>query len=110
MIEIMVSPQKLADFRANGELEVNGGKQYFPNEYCTLIDETNPKNARSPKVDATGTKLVPIIDCREGRGGIKPRNREQTMLSTRCSTTASNLVTLMGKAGTGKRSWRWPPV
>jgi hypothetical protein len=30
MIEIMVTPQKLADFRANGELEVNGGKHVFP--------------------------------------------------------------------------------
>jgi PhoH-like ATPase len=37
MIEISVSPEKMAAFRANGELEVNGGTQYFPNEYCTLM-------------------------------------------------------------------------
>src|SRR5947199_144192 len=43
MIEMTVSAEKLAFFRTNGELELNGGKQYFPNEYCTLIDETNPK-------------------------------------------------------------------
>ena len=38
---------KIASFRANGELELNGGKKYFPNEYCTLIDETNPKTDRA---------------------------------------------------------------
>ena len=36
-----------------------------------------PKKAALAKVDATGKKLVPIIDCREGVWGIKPRNREQ---------------------------------
>ena len=43
MMEMTVSPDKMAAFRANGELELNGGKKYFPNEYCTLTDETNPK-------------------------------------------------------------------
>src|SRR5205809_1939324 len=42
MLEISLNAEKLASFRANGELEVNGGKQYLPNEYCTLTDETNP--------------------------------------------------------------------
>src|SRR5205823_4873015 len=41
MIEVTVSAEKMASFRANGELELNGGKQYFPNEYCTLMEETN---------------------------------------------------------------------
>src|SRR5689334_13624905 len=40
MIELTVSPERIASFRANGGLELNGGKQYFPNEYCTLLDET----------------------------------------------------------------------
>jgi PhoH-like ATPase len=102
MIEIMVAPQKLADFRANGELEVNGGKQYFPNEYCTLIDETNPKKCALTKVDATGTKLVPIIDSREGVWGIKARNREQNYAFDALLDDRVKLVTLMGKAGTGK--------
>jgi len=63
MIELTVSAEKMAFFRANGELELNGGKQYLPNEYCTLLDETNPKRAALSKVDSTGTKLLPIIDA-----------------------------------------------
>ena len=102
MIEMNVSPDKMAAFRANGELEINGGKKYFPNEFCTLIDEANPKKAALTKVDATGTKLVPIIDCREGIWGIKPRNREQHYAFDALLDDRIKLVTLMGKAGTGK--------
>ena len=102
MIELSVSPEQMANFRANGELELNGGKQYFPNEYCTLTDETNPKRTALTKVDLTGTKLMPIIDCREGVWGIKPRNREQHFAFDALLDDRVKLVTLMGKAGTGK--------
>jgi len=102
MIEVTASPDKVAAFRANGELELNGGKQYFPNEYCTLLDESNPKRTALTKVDVKGTKLVPIIDCREGVWGIKPRNREQHFTMDALLDDRVKLVTLMGKAGTGK--------
>lgn len=102
MVELTVSSAKMAEFRANGELELNGGKQYLPNEYCTLTDETNPKKAALTKVDATGKKLIPIIDCREGVWGIKPRNREQHYAFDALLDDRIKLVTLMGKAGTGK--------
>ena len=102
MIELSVSSPQLASFRANGELELEAGKKYFPNEYCTLTDETNPKRTALTKVDATGTKLVPILDCREGIWGIKPRNREQHFAFDALLDDRIKLVTLMGKAGTGK--------
>jgi PhoH-like ATPase len=102
MLELTMPSQQIASFRANGELEVNGGKKYFPNEYCALIDETNPKKTALAKVDASGEKLVPIIDCREGVWGIKPRNREQHFALDALLDDRIKLVTLMGKAGTGK--------
>jgi PhoH-like ATPase len=102
MIEVSVSPEQLSSFRANSELELNGGQQYFPSEYCTLLDGTNAKRAALAKVDGTGKKLVPIIDCREGVWGIKPRNREQHFAFDALLDEQVKLVTLMGKAGTGK--------
>jgi PhoH-like ATPase len=102
MIELTVSPEQIASFRTNGGLELETGKKYFPNEYCTLIDETNPKRAALTKADASGTKLVPIVDCREGIWGIKPRNREQHFAFDALLDDRVKLVTLMGKAGTGK--------
>lgn len=102
MIEVTVSTEKMAAFRANGALELNGGTHYFPNEYCTLTEETNPKRTALTKVDLSGTKLVPITDCREGIWGIKPRNREQHFAFDALLDDRVKLVTLMGKAGTGK--------
>ena len=100
--EMSVSSAKIGEFRAKSELVLDGGRKYFPNEYCTLTDETNAKKAVLTKVDASGAKLVPIIDCRDGVWGIKPRNREQHFALDALLDDRVKLVTLMGKAGTGK--------
>ena len=100
--EVSMTAEKLANFRANGEVEANGGRQYFPNEYCSLVDEANPKRTVLARVDATGTKIIPILDCRDGVWGIKPRNREQHFAFDALLDDRIKLVTLMGKAGTGK--------
>ncbi|MGP8201591.1 MAG: PhoH family protein [Limisphaerales bacterium] len=102
MIELTVSAEKMSKFRLESELELNGSGKYFPNEFCTLTEETNPKRTALTKVDATGGKLVPILDCREGVWGIKPRNREQHFAFDALLDDRIKLVTLMGKAGTGK--------
>ena len=102
MCEKMVPSDKMTAFRSNGELDISNGRVNYPNEYCTLTDETNPKRTALTKIDATGTKLVPIIDCREGVWGIKPRNREQHFAFDALLDDRIKLVTLMGKAGTGK--------
>jgi PhoH-like ATPase len=100
--EVPMSAEKLANFRANGEIEANGGKTHFPNEYCSLVDETNPKRTVLARVDDTGKKFIPILDCRDGVWGIKPRNREQHFAFDALLDDRIKLVTLMGKAGTGK--------
>src|SRR4029078_7920721 len=97
-----ISAETMAHFRANGELKLNGGGKYHPNEYCTLVEETNPKKTALTKVDITGSTLLPIIDSREGVWGIKPRNREQHFAFDALLDDRIKLVTLMGKAGTGK--------
>jgi PhoH-like ATPase len=102
MIELAVTAEKMSRFRVEGELDLNGHGKYFPNEYCTLLEETNPKRTALAKVDMTGTKLVPVLDCREGIWGIKPRNREQHFAFDALLDDRVKLVTLMGKAGTGK--------
>jgi PhoH-like ATPase len=102
IIDLTVNAEKMARFRSEGELEINGGAKYFPNEYCTLNEEGNPKRTALAKVDPTGKKLVPILDCREGTWGIKPRNREQHFAFDALLDDRIKLVTLMGKAGTGK--------
>ena len=102
VFDLAVPAEKMLAFRANGEVELNGGKTYRPNEYCTLTEQGNPKRTALTKVDAMGTRLLPIIDSREGVWGIKPRNREQHFAFDALLDDRIKLVTLMGKAGTGK--------
>ena len=102
MTELQVTPQRIADFRAKGELDISAERQLYPNEYCTLIDDTNPKRTALAKADATGKRLVPIVDARDGVWGIKPKNREQHFALDALLDDRVKLVTLMGKAGTGK--------
>ena len=102
MVDWTVGPEKLAAFRSEDKLKVPADKRFFPGEYCTLTDETNPKRTALTKVDASGQQLVPILDCREGVWGIKPRNREQHFAFDALLDDRVKLVTLMGKAGTGK--------
>ncbi len=101
MFEFTIPTEKMAAFRTQGELELNG-EPFFPNEYCTLMDEANPKRTALAKVAVTEKKLVPIIDSRDGVWGIRPRNREQHFAFDALLDDRVKLVTLMGKAGTGK--------
>ncbi len=102
VFEINIPAAKMTAFRNTGEFELPAGRTYFPNEYCTLIEEGNSKRTALAKVDATGKKLIPIMDIREGVWGIKPRNREQHFAFDALLDDNVKLVTLMGKAGTGK--------
>ncbi|MBM3846419.1 MAG: PhoH family protein, partial [Verrucomicrobia bacterium] len=102
MAELQVSAQQMSDFRSKGELDLGPGKSYFPNEYCTLIDPANPKRTTLSKADATGHRLIPVLDVRDGVWGIRPKNREQHFAFDALLDDRVKLVTLMGKAGTGK--------
>ena len=102
LFERVVSAETLAQFRAADELLLEPGREYFPNEFCTLVEDKNPKKTVLAKVDATGKKLVPILDSRDGVWGIRPRNRQQHFALDALLDDRIKLVTLISKAGTGK--------
>ena len=93
---------QLAEFKISGELPLpTGSRIRHPNEYCTLHDESAAKRTVLAKVDASGKKLIPLQDC-QSVWGIKPKNREQHFAFDALLDERVKLVTLMGKAGTGK--------
>src|SRR5438309_11148489 len=51
MIDLKISAKDMTIFRSSGALEINGGKTYFPNEYCTLTEDGNAKRTALTKVD-----------------------------------------------------------
>jgi PhoH-like ATPase len=102
MFDWSITAEQTTHFRTQEELVLPSGQPRFPNEYCTLIEEGNTKRTALAKVDVTATKLIPIHECREGVWGIKARNREQHFAFDALLEDPLKLVTLMGKAGTGK--------
>lgn len=70
------------------------------NEFLTLKDE-NGKSALT-RWDRTSGKAQPVKKLRDGVWGIKPRNREQHFALDLLLDDSVKLVTLVGKAGTGK--------
>ena len=102
MFEKQVSPERMTQFRSSGVLDLESREKYQPNEYCVLSEANNPKRVALGRVDASGGKLVSVSDSKEGVWGIKPRNREQHFAFDALLDESIKLVTLMGKAGTGK--------
>jgi len=74
----------------------------FPNNYVLLRDAGNPSQSALGRADASARKVVPLLSPRQGVWGIRPRNKEQAYAIDALLLDAVKLVTLVGKAGTGK--------
>jgi PhoH-like ATPase len=74
-----------------------------PHQAVTLIDELNPGHTALAMVDAKGKSLRPIVKLpHSGISRVIPRNREQKFAFDLLLNDEIPLVTLVGKAGTGK--------
>jgi hypothetical protein len=80
-------------------IAVEGG--LYPNEFVLLKDDTTGKSALTRHDKASG-KVVPVKKLRDGVWGIRPRNKEQHYALDLLLNDDIKLVTLVGKAGTGK--------
>ena len=72
------------------------------NQYVLLRDRENPSHTALGRYDADAQELVPMRKLRDGVWGIRPRNKEQHFALDLLLNDDIKLVTLVGKAGTGK--------
>jgi PhoH-like ATPase len=73
------------------------------NEGVTLINQLQPSHTLLSRYDAAAACLQPLQKAGKLKlGRIQPRNREQTFALDLLLDPAVPLVTLLGKAGTGK--------
>jgi len=73
-----------------------------PNQYVLLRNRDNAGQTALGRFDKASGKVVPIRKLREGVWGIRPRNKEQHYALDLLLQDEVKLVTLVGKAGTGK--------
>jgi PhoH-like ATPase len=83
--------------------EGNGPPTLFANEGVTLIDRAQPGHTLLARYHAGDAVLKPLRkEARSRLGRISSRNREQTFSLELLLDPRVELVTLVGKAGTGK--------
>lgn len=73
-----------------------------PNEFVVLRDEENAEHMAYGRFDAYKKMVVAVSTAAEGVWGIHPKNMEQTFAMDLLLNDEVQLVTLVGKAGTGK--------
>jgi PhoH-like ATPase len=102
--ELEVSPESVNDFYAGGALPWQPeGDPPPPNEFVVLRDRENPQHSAVGKYSAPRQAFVQLIRTpKEGVWGIRPRNKEQSFALDLLLNDDIRLVTIVGKAGTGK--------
>lgn len=73
-----------------------------PNAYVLLTDQHNQDHTAVGKYEGSQGEIVPLKAPPQGVWGIKPRNTEQAFVMDALMDDSISLVSLVGKAGTGK--------
>ena len=100
--EVTLSKEAIDSFYTTGEVAPET-KDHSPNEYVLLKDEANPNHTALAKYSGTKERYVPIMKTQQGGvWGLRPRNKEQSFALDLLLNDEIKLVTIVGKAGTGK--------
>src|SRR6185503_2186674 len=101
MTEVLVPGSAVDSFYAQGTVSIdNPGLK--ANQYVLLRDQDSASHTAIGRWEGTAGKLVPLRKMRDGVWGIRPRNKEQHCALDLLLCDEVKLVTLIGKAGTGK--------
>ena len=102
--ELLVDDEFVEQFYAGEEVYLEEGKwKLFPNQFLMLISSSNPKKSAISRFLGYNTALpkIDVKNCSKS-WGIKPRNKEQTFAYDLLFDDNIPLVTLIGRAGSGK--------
>ena len=98
---ITVSKDEIDSFYKTGSMELSSAVSY-PNEGFILTDEANEKHAALARRDPKSGTLLPLQLGIDAVWSILPRNAEQRFALDLLLDDSIKLVSLSGKAGTGK--------
>ncbi|HMP73739.1 MAG TPA: PhoH family protein [Kiritimatiellia bacterium] len=96
-----VGPDAMEMFRQQGFL-VPEGTAFSPNQYVMLRDEAEASHTVLTRFDAATGSLLPLLPAPEEIKPVQPRNREQHYAMDALLNDEIKLITIIGKAGTGK--------
>jgi len=77
-------------------------KENFPNQYFLLKDDADEKHTALARFSTRQNGMVPLKSDINDVWGVRPRNKEQAIALDLLMDDNVKLVSLVGKAGTGK--------
>jgi PhoH-like ATPase len=99
--EVETPGEGIDEFYRTGKLALPD-PYYFPNQFAILRDTANASHTALARVDLDSQAFEPLTKLKDGLWGVRPRNKEQTFAAELLMNDHIKLVTLVGKAGTGK--------
>jgi PhoH-like ATPase len=98
--ELQVSTEELDTFYGHGKLHLNGQFNAMPHQFVILKNQHN--SSQSALGRHTDRTLYPLLHADSVTFGIKARNKEQRFALELLMDDTVKIVTLIGRAGTGK--------
>ncbi|MEZ4294852.1 MAG: PhoH family protein [Polyangiaceae bacterium] len=102
VLDVAVPAATIDAFFQNGQVDVPLHAPIYPNAGVLLRDSAASGRTALGRYDAVKGAIVALRVPREGVMGIRPRNKEQAFALELLLEDSIRLVTLIGKAGTGK--------
>jgi PhoH-like ATPase len=99
--ELDVDQAALTEFFEKGELPVPSDV-YYPNQFVMVRNQANPSQTGLAKYSPKKKAVVQLAGARQGVWGVSARNKEQNYALDLLLDDEIKLVTLVGRAGTGK--------
>ncbi len=101
--ELYVTGEDIARlYQPGGFAPIPEGAGLCENQYLVARNQLNPSQSVLVRALAKDGQLQRIIDLKDPVWGIRPRNKEQHFVLDALLRDEIKLVTLIGKAGTGK--------
>lgn len=102
--ETLVSAEQFLQFQETGTLSLSSAalERLERNEYVLLKPNDGGRGSALARVDPLRERLIALKVSEDALWGVKPRNKEQYYAMDALLDDQLQLVTLMGKAGTGK--------
>ncbi len=97
---VYASRAEVDAFFKDGRMSVSKFDNLFPNQYLNIIDETDPSHTALGRHVKNGE--VAALRLTKDIWGLHPKNREQRFALDALLNPEVQLVTLVGRAGTGK--------
>lgn len=101
MAEVVVSTDTISQLFQAGHTTIS--EKTWPNQAVTLVDSLNPSHTALALATENSGEIIPLPKFpHNGISRIRARNREQKFAFELLMQDSVSLVTLVGKAGTGK--------